>query len=131
MLQRDVWLYVGGESARLSIGEYTFIGRGVEIEISTRVTIGRHGLIAPGVFITDHNHGTSIDEPIFRQPSVHSTVVIGDDVWIGANAVILPGVNIGDGAVVGAGAVVTSDVPPRSIVGGVPARLIRNRNEGG
>ncbi|MNI40841.1 Chloramphenicol acetyltransferase [compost metagenome] len=54
-------------------------------------------------------------------------IVIGNDVWIGANAVILPGVTLGDGAVIGAGAVVTKDVPPYAIVGGVPAKVIRYR----
>ncbi len=127
VLQPDVWLNIVSENALLDVGEFTYFGRGVHIEVSKRVAIGRGGLIAPGVYITDHNHSTALGSPMFEQPCVAAPVVIGDDVWIGANAVILPGVSIGDGAVVAAGAVVNSDVPAYAIVGGVPARFIRFR----
>ena len=127
MLQRNVWLNVGADSAELEIGAYTFLGRGVEIEVSRAVRIGRGGLIAPGVFITDHNHRTGRAGPMFEQPCDAAPVSIGDDVWIGANAVILPGVTIGEGAVIGAGAVVSRDVPPYAIACGVPARVLRYR----
>ncbi len=127
VMQPDVWLNVGGASAELRIGAYTFVGRGTEIEVAKSVAIGKFGLIAPGVFITDHNHGTKKERPMFEQPSDIRPVTIGDDVWIGANAVILAGVHIGDGAVVGAGAVVTRDVEAGAIVGGVPARFLRWR----
>jgi acetyltransferase-like isoleucine patch superfamily enzyme len=127
VLQQSVWLNVGSDSAHLSIGEFTFLGRGTEIEVSESVTIGRGGLIAPGVFITDHNHDVRAGSPMFEQPCIAGPVRIGDDVWIGANCVILPGVTIGDGAVIAAGAVVNRDVPSREIVGGVPARSIGKR----
>jgi len=127
VLQEGVWLNVGGDSASLAIGHHTFIGRGVVIEVSQRVEIGSGGLIAPGVFITDHNHAMAPGTPMFEQPCVAAPVRIGDDVWIGANAVILPGVEIGDGAVIAAGAVVNRPVPRNAIVGGVPATLIRYR----
>jgi acetyltransferase-like isoleucine patch superfamily enzyme len=127
VLQPDVWLNIGADTAQLEIGAFTFLGRGVEIEVSSRVLIGQGGLIAPGVFITDHNHSTAIGMPMFKQPCIPAPVLIGNDVWIGANAVILPGVKIGDGAVIAAGAVVNSDVPACAIVGGVPARIIRYR----
>lgn len=127
VLQRDVWLNVGSDEARLEIGEFTFIGRGTEIEVSQRVVIGRGCLIAPGVFVTDHNHSTAVGMPMFEQPCKAAPVSIGDDVWVGANAVILAGVTIGSGAIVAAGAVVNRDVPPMTIVGGVPARMISTR----
>jgi acetyltransferase-like isoleucine patch superfamily enzyme len=126
-LQQDVWLSVGADAARLDIGEYTFIGRGTEIEVSHHVSVGKHVLIAPGVYITDHNHSTRPGPPMFMQPCEAAPVAIGDDVWIGANAVVLPGVSIGSGAVVAAGAVVTSSVAPRAVVAGVPARALRHR----
>lgn len=130
VLQDDVWLRVGCPGAELRIGEYTFIGRGAEIEVTQSVIIGRGCLIAPNVFITDHNHRTQPGEMMFTQPSVIAPVTIGGDVWIGAHAVILCGVTIGDGAVVAAGAVVNRDVGPGAIVGGVPARFIRQRGKG-
>jgi acetyltransferase-like isoleucine patch superfamily enzyme len=125
--QRSVWLNLGGETARLEIGKHVFIGRFTEIEVSDCVKIGSHVLIAPGVFITDHNHSLSCCEPIDMQPCSAQPVVICDDVWIGANAVILPGVQVGKGAVVGAGAVVTRSVGPHIIVAGVPAKPIGKR----
>ena len=127
MLQPDVWLNVGDPQACLRIGDYTFIGRGTEIEVSRRVTIGKGALIAPGVFITDHSHALALGKPMFQQPCEAAEVVIGDDVWIGAKAVVLRGVTIGEGAVVAAGAVVNRDVEPYAIVGGVPAKSIGSR----
>lgn len=127
MFQSDVWLNVGSENAVLEIGNRVFMGRGTEIEVAERVFIGNHALIAPGVFISDHNHGMGNDLPMDEQKCEIRPIFIGNDVWVGANAVILSGVNIGDGAVVAAGAVVNNDVEPYSIVGGVPARLIKRR----
>ena len=128
-LQENVWLFVGGASAELCIGEHPFIGRITEIEVARKVEIGSGCLIAPGVFITDHNHATEIGEPIWRQRSTISTVIIEEDVWISANSVILAGVKIGKGAIIAAGAVVNRDVAPNTIVGGVPAKFIRNRGD--
>ena len=127
VLQSDVWLNIVSDSAKLDIGASTFLGRGVEIEVSQRVRIGTGCLIAPGVYITDHDHALDVGVPMFEQPCVAADVEIGDDVWIGANVVILPGVSIGNGAVVGAGAVVTRSVAERAIVAGVPARVIKYR----
>ncbi|PIP01432.1 MAG: galactoside O-acetyltransferase [Zetaproteobacteria bacterium CG23_combo_of_CG06-09_8_20_14_all_54_7] len=126
-LESDVWLKLVDSKARLEIGRYGFIGRGVEIDVSEQVTIGDHVLIAPGVFITDHSHNIKAGLLIDAQGCSSAPVCIGDDVWIGARAVILPGVNIGRGAVIGAGAVVTRNVAANSVVAGVPARLLRDR----
>lgn len=127
ILQPNVWLNVVSPKASLQIGEYSFIGRGTEIDVSLGVAIGKGALIAPGVFITDHNHSLQRGAPMFRQRGEEAPVTIGDDVWIGANAVILCGVTIGEGAVVAAGAVVNRDVAPYAIVGGVPAKPIGQR----
>ncbi|MCA9936785.1 MAG: hypothetical protein KC415_22775 [Anaerolineales bacterium] len=73
-------------------------------------------------------HGfADVQRPISEQGYTNAPIVIEDDVWIGFQAVILPGVTVGKGSIIGAGAVVTKDVPPYSIMGGVPARLIRQR----
>jgi acetyltransferase-like isoleucine patch superfamily enzyme len=106
------------------IGDYTRIG--IHNTIIGPVTIGSHVNLAQGITVTALNHNfkdTSlrIDEQGFST----KPIVIGDDVWIGANAVILPGVTIGKHVVVAAGAVVTKDVPDNTIVGGVPAKEIK------
>ena len=126
-LESDVWLKLVDSKARLEVGQYGFIGRGVEIDVSKQVSIGDHVLIAPGVFITDHTHNIKSGILIDAQGCASAPVCIADDVWIGARAVILPGVNIGRGAVIGAGAVVTRDVAENSVVAGVPARVLRKR----
>ena len=126
-LEQDVYLKVVADSARLHIGSCSFLGKGVEIDCQEKISIGKHVLLAPGCFITDHNHDMAADKRIDQQRCVSAPVAIEDDVWVGANAVILPGVNIGQGAVVGAGAVVTHDVEPFTVVGGVPARMIAKR----
>jgi serine acetyltransferase len=125
--ERNVWIRALTKEATIAIGEYTFIGRDSEIEANGPLTIGRHCLIGPGVYITDHNHGMALGVPMFRQPTTMSPVSIGHDVWLGARCVILPGVTIGDGAVVAAGAVVTRDVAANAVVAGVPARVLRHR----
>lgn len=113
----------------VTIGKLTYINHDVEIDAQYEtVTIGRYVLIGPHVYIGTGNHGyTNHALPIQRQKNLGGKIRIGDDVWIGAKAVILPGVTIGRGAIVGAGAVVTKDVPPFAIVGGVPAKVIKYR----
>lgn len=109
------------------IGDYTRIG--IHNTIIGPVTIGNHVNLAQGITVTALNHNfedTSLridEQGISTQP-----VIIGDDVWIGANAVILPGVTIGNHVVVAAGAVVTKDVPDNTLVGGVPAHIIKELN---
>lgn len=124
VLHQDVWLSVSSTSGKLRIGANVFLGRGAIIEVNHEVTIGDGGLIAPNVYITDHNHSMQLGVPMWQQPCRPAPLSIGNDVWIGANAVVLPGVKIGDGAVIAAGAVVTKSVLPDHIVAGVPARQI-------
>ncbi|TFH43584.1 MAG: hypothetical protein E4H01_11855 [Lysobacterales bacterium] len=126
-LEQDVYLKLVSDDAQLTIGSFSFLGKGVQIDCGERVSVGAHVLLAPGCFITDHNHGISLEKRIDQQDCVCIPVLIEDDVWVGANAVILPGVNIGKGAVIGAGAVVTQDVDAFSVMGGVPARVLSRR----
>lgn len=104
------------------IGSNTFINGGVEIQAVTSVTIGSGCLIGDEVIIQDSSFH-EVDEG--GSPKV-SPVVIGDNVWIARRAVILPGVTIGDHAVVAAGSVVTRNIAARTVVGGSPARFIRS-----
>ena len=126
-IEHDVYLKLVTAEARLEAGDFTFIGRGCELDVADRVVIGNHTLLAPGVFIVDHTHNSERSKRFDEQGVTSAPVTIGDDVWIGAHAVILHGVAIGDGAIVGAGAVVTKDVAPYAIVAGVPARPIGER----
>ena len=110
------------------IGDHTRIG--LHNTIIGPVCIGSHVNLAQGITVTALNHNfTDADKRIDEQGITTKPVVIGDDVWIGANAVILPGVAIGSHAVVAAGAVVTKDVPSRTLVGGVPAKVIRSLHQ--
>ena len=106
------------------IGDHTRIG--IHNTIIGPVSIGSHVNLAQGITITALNHNfTNKNKRIDEQGITTKQVTIGDDVWIGANAVILPGVTIGRHVVVAAGAVVTKDVPDNCIVGGVPAKVIK------
>jgi acetyltransferase-like isoleucine patch superfamily enzyme len=96
-------------------------------EKNSKITIGRNTLLGPGVKMFCGNHGTFLGFPIYLQRRIEKDISIGDDVWIGANAVVVSGVTINNGAVVAAGAVVTRDVPENTVVGGVPAIFIKKR----
>ena len=106
------------------IGNHTRIG--LQNTIIGPVTIGSHVNLAQGITITALNHNFDDSEKRIDQQGISTKeVVLEDDIWVGANAVILPGVTIGKHAVVAAGAIVTKDVPPHSLVAGVPAKVIR------
>ena len=126
-LEHDVYLKMVVDTATLELGDFVFVGRAVEFDVMDGVSVGNHTVIAPRCFITDHNHGIKGGLRIDQQPCNAAPIEIGSDVWLGAGAVVLPGIKIGDGAVVGANAVVTKDVPPMTIVAGAPARFLRTR----
>lgn len=105
-------------------------GVGIDCRITGPLSIGDDVMMAPGVSIVTQNHEISDTEiPMRLQTAEKKKVTICDDVWIGTNAIILPGITVGKGSVVAGGAVVTKDVPPYTIVGGNPARIIRKRKE--
>lgn len=109
----------------ITIGHHTRIG--IHNTIIGPVSIGSHVNLAQGIVVTALNHQfLDASKRIDQQGITTRPVVIGDDVWIGANAVVLPGVTVGSHSVVAAGAVVTKDVPPHTVVGGVPAKVIKN-----
>ena len=114
-------------TSKLRIGEKS--GIGANSRIAGPVTIGKFVNMGPEciIFTTNHGHDRT-DIPMQKQGYTEpKEVVIGDDVWIGTRVTILPGVHIGCGSIIGAGAVVTHDIPPYSIAGGVPAKVIRHR----
>lgn len=132
----------------VSIGRATYISPDTTIE--SNVTIGKYCSLAPGIFIAPGEHyiDFATTHPVLfnslwrkklgikekrnyvnKIGKFEERTIIGNDVWIGLHAIIMRGVKVGDGAVIAAGAVVTKDVPPYAIVGGVPARVIKYRFE--
>jgi acetyltransferase-like isoleucine patch superfamily enzyme len=114
-------LYTRGQ---LEIGEDSAIDRNCTLDARGKITIGKHVNLAPEVMVLTAYHDPDAEEEF---TAIHKSVVIEDYVWIATRALVLPGVTIGRGAIVAAGAVVTKDVPPQTIVGGNPARVIRQR----
>ena len=133
---------------KYNIGEHTYLSHSTHIARRKKVFIGKYCSLANGVCIGIYNHPYQVltthpfiymdndiqlygDMPVekenrYIEPEDKNTI-IGNDVWIGHNAIVLGGVKIGDGAIIGAGAVVTKDVEPYAIVGGVPAKVIKYR----
>ena len=107
----------------IHIGKHVFINMGCKFQDQGGIFIGDGALIGHNVVLATLNHAMS---PHDRGTMIPAPIHIGKNVWIGSNATILPGVTIGDGAIVAAGAVVTRDVPENTIVGGVPARIMRH-----
>lgn len=110
----------------LRIGDRCLIGRHSSIVAHLEVVIGDDVFFGPNVYVTDQNHG--VDDPITpigRQAAGERPVSIGDGSWLGANVVVLPGVTIGRHVAVGAGSIVTSDLPDHAIAVGNPARVLR------
>lgn len=113
---------------RLIIGDSCSINGGVIFGLTCDLTLGQHVMVADNVsFRTADHEYSDLDVPMLEQGERSLPIVVGDDVWIGANATILRGVTIGRGAIIGAQAVVVKDVQPYEIVGGVPAKSIGSR----
>ena len=111
----------------ICVGARTYLGRGVEFNVRRGVALGEDCLVAAGCRFIDHDHGTETGTRMSLQEGSEAEISIGDDVWLGANVVVLKGVRIGTGAIVAAGAVVTRSIPDREIWGGVPARKLSER----
>ena len=122
-------------SAKLAYSHNIFLGDNVHIQRdcyvwagkNSTITIGANTMLSPGVFIISDNHSVKKNQLIRLQEGAEKDIVIGEDVWLGAYAIILPGVHIGEHAIIGAGAVVTKDVPAYAIVAGNPAKIIKMR----
>lgn len=115
-------------SGKFSLGKRSFIGSFSVIGCNEEIRIGNDVMIAQSVSIRDTDHGfEDINKPMIDQGIQTSPIVIQDNVWIGHGAVITKGITIHSGAIIAANAVVTKDVEPNAIVGGVPAKLIRYR----
>ena len=125
-LTSDVLIQGSGE---FELGENSFIMPHCVISVNEKISIGKNVMIANFASIRDDDHKFDrLDIPMIEQGMQTSPITIADDVWIGHGAIILRGVSVGTGAVIAAAAVVTKDVPPYAVVGGVPAKVIKYRN---
>ncbi|MDE6648560.1 MAG: sugar O-acetyltransferase [Muribaculaceae bacterium] len=107
----------------LRIGKRVFINSGCKFQDQGGITIGDDVLVGHNCVIATLNHAMDPDR---RADMIPAPVKIGNKVWIGANVTILQGVTVGEGAIIAAGAVVNKDVPPRTVVGGIPAKVIKS-----
>jgi len=128
------WVWIGhGTKIRchegeVSIGDKTVLGQECTISAYQHVSIGEQCILADRVMLIDFDHNVAeVERPIRVQGIYKRDTRVGSNVWIGHGAQILRGVTIGDNAIVGAGAVVTTDVPANAVVAGVPARILRMR----
>ncbi|MEL6822485.1 MAG: acyltransferase [Calditrichota bacterium] len=118
------------EEGIITLGREVRLNRGTTICSYCEVTIGDYSLVGEFVSIRDANHGIEPDVLIRRQSHTSEPIHIGKDVWIGRGACLLPGIEIGDGAVIGANSVVTRSIPAGAIAVGTPAKVLRyRRNE--
>jgi acetyltransferase-like isoleucine patch superfamily enzyme len=117
-------------SGKIYVGQYTFIGPHCVLYGHGNIFIGQNCLIATHTRIISSNHTIAPKHTLIRMmPDVKKKIIIEDDVWMGAGVTILAGIRVGKGAIIGAGSVVTKDVPPYSISVGNPAKVVRYRNE--
>ena len=117
-------------SHKISVGRRVAINVGTYIDGRGGVTMGDNILIGPNCVISSTGHGTeSTKIPMAEQAVQYGEIKIGNDVWLGANVFVRMGVTINDGCIIAAGSVVTTDVPPYSVYGGVPAKLISQRKD--
>ena len=106
----------------IHFGQNVFVNSGCRFQDQGGIWIGDNALIGHNAVLATLNHDP---DPARRANLIPARIVIGKNVWLGANVTVLPGVTVGDGAIVAAGAVVTKDVPPNTVVGGVPARVLK------
>lgn len=128
------WAWIGDgckirvHEGEVSIGAKTVIGQECTISAFQHIAVGRECIVADRVMLIDFDHGvTEVERPIRLQGIYKRDIDVGHNVWIGYGACILRGVTVGDNSVVGTSAVLTRSFPENSVVGGVPARLIRTR----
>ena len=126
-IQDYVLIALTKPNPKIIIGSNVVIGRFSMLTNKNLIKIGNDVLIGAFVQIIDTDHGFEKSKPIRQQDAVIGEVIIGDDVWIGAGAKLLRDVHIGNGAVIGANSVVTTDIPPYAIAVGAPARVIKYR----
>lgn len=117
------------EEGEIILEDNIRINRGTTLTSYAQVRIGTFAIIGEFTSIRDANHGTEMGTPMRLQPHTSAPITIGRDVWIGRGCCILPGVTIGDGAIIGANSVVTKDIPSHTLAAGAPATVLRERQK--
>ena len=117
------------DAGRIKIGDDTRLNRGCSLTSYAQISIDDFTIVGEFVSIRDASHGMARGEPMRYQPHTSAPIHIGRDVWIGRGVCILPGVSIGEGAVIGANSVVTKDIPDFVLAVGVPAKVIKKREQ--
>ena len=115
---------------RIRIGRRSHIGARCNLwagDTVGRIDIGEYALFGPEVFITASNYRYELGDRVMEQPKAEATVTIGANTWLGARVMVMPGVDIGEGAVIGAGSVVTRSIPPWTVAVGSPAKVVAPR----
>jgi len=121
--------FLSANNSTLTIGDGTRIGLNAVFNGGDTITIGKKCLISGFVYIQTSMHGFAEKlKPVQEQGYQHAPILLQDDCWLGTHVVVLPGLTLGKGAVVGSNAVVNKDVNPYEVVGGIPAKAIKNRN---
>jgi acetyltransferase-like isoleucine patch superfamily enzyme len=120
-----------GRGGSVIIGAHTYIQTRCQLtSVAAPIRIGRGVLIGPNCAFYPYDHGIDPGQPICSQPNTtKGGIVVDDEAWLGFGVIVLSGVRIGKGAVVGAGSVVTKDIPDNAVAVGVPARVVKKRNE--
>ncbi len=131
-LYRDTIIQTG-RGGSLTVGPYTHIQPRCQFSAyMSPIRIGSYVQIAPNCAFYPYDHGFAAGQPIWKQPlRTKGGIIIDDDAWLGVGVIVLDGVRIGRGAVIGAGSVVTHDVPDGAVAAGVPARVVRMRSDHG
>lgn len=130
-LDKGVVLLCSGppQADKLIIRSGTYVNRYTIFDAHQHLEVGRDCMIGPHCYITDADHGTEAGKSVKEQSMKKAPVIIEDEVWLGTNVIVLPGVRIGKGAVVGAGSIVTRDLPSNSVAIGRPAKVLRMRSD--
>lgn len=128
-LDRGVTLICSGppNAGKIEIGHGAYLNRHTIVDAHEKIFIGRDAMLGPFCYITDANHGLRQEQSVKSQPMTTKPVRIEDEAWLGARVTVLPGVTIGRGAIIGAGSIVTTDIPADAIAVGSPAVVKRYR----